>query len=86
LTRLQRASEGSRKSTRSGRYNIVQGGSVRLQDRLRNLVMLRNGAVHSEQDRLIFRRKIRSAHRALHALDANMRPINHFGHYCWIVS
>jgi hypothetical protein len=85
LTRLQRASESSSKSTRSGRYNIVQGSRVRIQYRRGNLVVLSDSAVHSEQDRLIFRRKIRSAQRALNALDANMGPVNHFGHYFRIV-
>lgn len=32
LTRLQRASEGSRQSTRSGRDHVIQSGRMRLRD------------------------------------------------------
>jgi hypothetical protein len=76
LTRLQRASEGPRKSTRSSSHHIVQGGRMWFQNRRRNLVVLRNCSVHSEYDRLIFRREVCSAHRSLDALDANIGPVN----------
>ena len=86
MARLQRASEGSSKSTRSSSNNIIQGSSVRFQNGFGNLVVLSYGAVDSEDDRLVFLRKIRSTHRALHSLNTHMRPVNYFGHYCWIVS
>jgi hypothetical protein len=86
LTRLQRASEGSGQSTRRGRDNIIQGSRMRFQNRGRNLVVLRHSPVYSEYDRLLFRWKIRSSHRALHALDAHKGPVNHIGHYGRIVS
>lgn len=59
---------------------------MRLQDCWRNLVVLRHGAMHSKYYRLWFRRKIRPPHRALHALNAHMRSVNHVGHDCGIVS
>ncbi len=59
---------------------------MRLQDRWRNLVVLRHGAMHSKYYRLLFRRKIRSPHRALHALNVDMRSVNHVGHDCGKVS
>jgi len=86
VTRLQRASEGSGQSTRRGGDNVIQGSGVRFQDRWRNLVVLRHGAMHSKYYRLLFGRKIRSTYRALHALNAYMRSVNHVGHDCRIVS
>lgn len=59
---------------------------MRFQNCGRNLVVLRHRAVYSEYDRLLFRWKVRSSHRALHALDAHMGPVNHIGHYGRIVS
>jgi hypothetical protein len=53
---------------------------VRLQDRRGNLVVFRHGAVHSEYYRILLRRKIRSAYRALHALNTHMGPVNHVRH------
>jgi len=40
VTRLQRASEGSRQSTSRGRDNVIQGSGVRFQNRLRDFVVL----------------------------------------------
>ena len=80
MTRFQRASEGSGQSTRRGGDNVIQGSGVRLQDRRWNLVVLRHGAMYSEYYWCWFRRKIRPAHRALHALNAHMRPINNVRH------
>jgi hypothetical protein len=45
-----------------------------------NLVVLRHGAMHSKYHRLLFHRKIGSAYRALHTLNADLRSINHLGH------
>ena len=80
MTRLQRASEGSGQSTRRGGDNVIQGSGVRLQDRRWNLVVLRHRAMHAEYYGLGFRRKIRSAHRTLNALNAHVRTVNHLGH------
>lgn len=80
LTRLQRASEGSSQSTRRSGDNVIQGCSVGLQDRRRNLVMLRHGAMYSEYYGYLFGRKIRPAQRALYALNAHMGPVNHLRH------
>jgi len=80
LTRLQRASEGSGESTRCGGNNVIQGSGVGLQDCGWNLVVLSHRAMHAEYYGLGFRRKIRSAHGALNALNAHVRTINHLGH------
>ena len=53
---------------------------MRLQNLPRDFVVLRHGAVHAEYYRLFFRRKKCSAYRALHALNADMRPVNHVRH------
>jgi hypothetical protein len=53
---------------------------VGLQYRRWNLVVLRYGAMHPEYYRLMFCRKIRSAHGALYTLNAHMGPINYVGH------
>ena len=42
--------------------------------------MLRYGAMHAEYYGLLFGRKIRPAHGALHALNAHMGPVNHLRH------
>ena len=86
MARLQRASEGSGKSTGSSSNNIIQGSSVRFQNGFGNLVVLSYGAVDSEDDRLVFLRKISPAHTALHALDPHMRPVNYVGHHRRIIS
>ena len=48
--------------------------------------MLRYGAMHAEYYGLLFGRKIRPAHGALHVLDAHMGPVNHLRHDDRIVS
>ena len=80
MTRHQRASKGSSQSTGGGGDNVIQGSGVRLQDRRWNLVVLRHGAMRPEYYGLGFRRKMRSAHRALNALNAHVRTVNHLGH------
>jgi hypothetical protein len=62
LTRLQRASKGSRQSTRGRRHNIIQGCGVR-QNRLGNFIMRCNCAVHGEGHGQRFRGQIRFANR-----------------------
>jgi hypothetical protein len=54
LTRLQRASKGSRKSTRSRGDNVIERRSTRFCYSRRNLIVLRDGAMDSENDRLRF--------------------------------
>jgi hypothetical protein len=85
LTRLQRAPEGSDQSTRRSRDDVIQRRGVRFQDGRRNLVVLCHGAMRPKQDGLLFRRKISSAQRTLHALDAHIGPVNDVGHYCRMV-
>jgi hypothetical protein len=77
LTRLQRASKGSRKSTCGGRDNIIKRRGVRFRDCGRNPVVLGNRAVDSENDRLRFRREIRFTHRSFHTLDSDLGTINY---------
>jgi len=72
FTRLQRASEGSRKSTRRRGHDVVQRCRVRLVHPLRHLVMLGNGAMDAEHDRLFLRRQISAANRTLYALHPNI--------------
>jgi hypothetical protein len=86
VTRLQRASEGSGESTGCRGDNVIQGSSVRLQDRRWDLVVLGYSAMHAEYYRLLLLREIRSAHRALHALNAYMRSVNHVRHNGRMVS
>jgi hypothetical protein len=71
LTRLQRASVGSRKSTGSRGHHIIQGGRVRLQNRRRYFVMFRYRAMHAEDRRLCFRGKSRSTKRPFNTFDPN---------------
>ena len=52
LTRLQRASKGSGQSTGGGRDYVVQCRGVRFQDVRRNLVVLGDRAVNTEDHRL----------------------------------
>jgi len=80
LTRLQRASKGAGQSTCRRRNDVVQCGRVRLQRPGRYLVVLRHGAVHSENHRLVLSRQIGPANRALHALDSNFGTVHNVGH------
>ena len=50
LTRLQRASKGSRKSTGSSRDDVIQSGGMRVKDVWRDLVVFGDRAVHAEDD------------------------------------
>ncbi len=86
MTRLQRASEGSGESTGGSGDNVIERSSVWLQDRRRDPVVFRHGAVHAEYYRLLFLREIRSAYRALHPLNAYMRSVNHVRHNGRIVT
>ena len=56
LTRLQRASEGPGQSTGGRRYDVVEGRGMLLELAGRELVVLGNGAMDAEYDRLLFGR------------------------------
>jgi len=45
---LQRASKGSRKSTRRGRDNVIERSGARLRNRRRDLVMLGDRAMDAK--------------------------------------
>jgi hypothetical protein len=72
LTRLQRASKGSRKSTGRCGDNVVQGCGMRFQQARWNFVLFSHGTVNSEDHWLRLGRQICSADWALHALNAYM--------------
>jgi hypothetical protein len=76
LTRLQRASVGSGKSTGGRGDNIIQSRSVRFQYRRRNLVMFRDRAMHTENHGLGFSGKPGSANRSFDAFDSNLGTID----------
>ncbi len=80
LTRLQRASKGSRQSTRRGGDNVIERGGARFRNCRGNLVMLGDRAVDTENHRLGFGREIRFTNRSFDALDSNFRKIDDFGH------
>jgi hypothetical protein len=86
LTRFQRASKGSRKSTGCCGDNVVQGCGMRFQHIRWNFVMFGHRAMNSEDHWLLLRRQVCSADRALHAFDTYMRSISHVMHDCGIVS
>jgi len=86
LTRLQRASKGSRKSTGRCGDNVVQRCGMRFQHVRWYFVMFRHRAMNSEDHWLLLGRQVCFADRALHAFDAYMRSISHVRHDCGIVS
>lgn len=80
VTRFQRASEGSSKSTRRRCDHIVQSGSVRLEHVGGDFIVLGHRAMNAENHRLRFRGQVRSADGTFHAFDANIGPVDHFRH------
>jgi len=80
VTRFQRASKGSRKSTSRGRDNVIERRSARVRDRWRNLVVLGDRSVDAEDHRLRFGRKVSLANRPFDAFNANLRAIDNFRH------
>ena len=56
LARLQRASKGAEESAAGGGDEVVDGGGVRLRDRRLHAVVLGDRAMHTEVDRIRFRR------------------------------
>jgi hypothetical protein len=75
IARLQRASQGTRKSTGGRSYEIVQGCGVRFEDLWIHAVMLSDLRVNAEIDRFRLYRQIGSAQRAFHALYAHVGAI-----------
>ena len=80
LTRLQRASEGSRKSTCRGRDDVIERGRLRFRNRRRHLIMLRDGAVYPENHRVCFSRQIGPTNRAFDTFNSDLGTVDHFGH------
>jgi hypothetical protein len=80
LTRLQRASKGSRKSTCGGGDNVIKRRGAGFRDCGRNPVVLGDRAVDSENDRLRLGREIRFTHRPFHTLYSDLGTINYVGH------
>jgi len=80
LTRFQRASKGSRKSTCRCRDNVVQGRGMRFQHVRWNFVMFRHRAMNSEDHWLRLGRQVCSADWTFHSFDANVGTIHNFRH------
>ena len=81
VTRLQRASKGSRKSTRGGGNNVIKCRGARFRDCRRNMVMFGNRAMDSENDRLRLgagRYALRTG--PFHTLDSDHGTIDYVGH------
>ena len=72
VTRLQRASKGSDKSTGRRGNNVVERRRMRFEHRGRHLVMLSHRAVDAEDYGFRFCRQIRSAHRSFYPFDPDM--------------
>jgi len=71
LTRLQRASQGAGQSATGGSDHVVKGGRVRLGElAFGESVVLGDGPVHAETDRLFFRRQIGQAIMPFEPFDA----------------
>ena len=80
LTRFQRASKGSRKSTGRGGDDVIESGRVRLDRSRRNFVVLRHRSVRSEDHRFALRGKIRAPDGTPDTFDAYFGPVDDFGH------
>jgi hypothetical protein len=78
LTRLQRASVGSRKSTGGCGHHVIERGCMRLQSRGRDFIVFGDRTMRPEDHRLGFRRKPRSPHGPFDPLDPNFCTINDF--------
>jgi hypothetical protein len=75
LARFQRAPEGSGQSAGGGRDDVIERGRARLEGPGRDLVVLRHGAMDAEHDRLRLAGEVRTPHRSLHPLDADLGAI-----------
>jgi hypothetical protein len=81
LARLQRAAKRAEQSTRGCRDNVIERRGVRFGERGGiDLVVVRDGAVDAECDRLRFTRQTRDAQRSLDAIDVSPRCVDHFRH------
>jgi hypothetical protein len=80
LTRLERASKGSGKSTGSRGNNVVQGCSVRFEHRWGHFVMFRHCAVDAEDHGRRLRGEICSAHGSFYPLDSDFGTVDYFCH------
>ena len=84
LTRLQRASKGSGESTSRRGDDIVERGGMRREGIRRNLIMLGDCAMDSEDHRRRLRGQIRAPHRTSLALDAHFRSVDYVSHFATI--
>jgi hypothetical protein len=80
LARLQRASKGSGQSARGRGNHVVQSRRMRWGRVGRNLIVLRDRAVDTEDDRLILGRQVSLADGTLHSLDSDMRSVDDIAH------
>ena len=84
LTRLQRASKGAGQSAGRRRDDVVERCRMRRKRLGRHFVMLRDSAVHAEDNGLRLRRYVSAAHGAFFALDAHFRSIDYVSHFATI--
>jgi len=80
LTRFQRASKGSRKSTGGRGDNVIQRRSVGLQNGGRHFIVQSDSAVDPEGHGLGFGRQIGPTDRTLYPFNADFGTIDDFRH------
>src|SRR6185295_2300094 len=80
LTRLQRASKGSRESASRGRDDVVERCGMLIKLSRRELVMIRHCAVRTEDNRLALDGQIRPANRPFHPLDTHFGSVYNVSH------
>ncbi len=80
LTRLQRASKGSGKSTSRRRDYVVQRAGMRLRHRRRNFIVFGNCAMHAEDDRLRLSGQIGFPNWSYDSFNANFRSVHYVRH------
>ena len=85
LTRLQRASEGPGQSPAGSRDHVVERRRPLHVASSRNAVVIGDLVVHTELDRLLARRKVRTAQGTADALDPDPGAIDDLGHRTPIV-
>jgi hypothetical protein len=76
LTRLQRASIGSGKSTGCSGHNIVESRRMWLKNCRRDLIMFRYRSVHAENHRRCLGGEPGAPNRAFDTFDSNLGTIN----------
>jgi hypothetical protein len=77
LARLQRAPEGADQSTRRRRNHVIDCRRMRLYYSRADTIMLGDGTMDSEPDRLPFGRKVSKAQGAYLPLYSNYRCVNY---------